>query len=1826
MKTPLKALFVEDKFNDYETVSQQLLENFELQAICVKNEQDFSRSLHAFQPDVIIFSFQTKQVSAKNILQISRDYDSYLSVIVITESQNEEIAVDCLKQGADDYLLKGNLIRLPFAITDALERNLLRKEKELAFKQLAESEDNYRRLISEMTQGMAVHDIILDRKGKPVDYRFLDMNQSFERLTGLRKEDCIGKTVLEVLPETEKIWIDKYGEVALTGQPIQFEQYSQSLDKFFEVVAYAPATGKFATIFTDTTEKVINYQRLKDNERWYRMMAENSTDVLFTTDLKLNITYISPSVEQLNGYTAEESLKQVFWDITTEKSATNLKRIFHEQLEIEQKGTADPHRMLNVEIEEIHKNGQLIIVESLMRFLRDESGKPYGIIGISRNITERKNEETRTRRRNEILSGINKLSVELTNITGSSLVELIAEKLGIIFETKAVIYNSFNLEKMTFTPVHFAGKSAKNKLISKAISKLILHKSFQIDQANLNDILNNQKLGTSYNLQEVTYNKLSHIEAVAIQKIIGKNFYVGIPVINNNKLIGSYLLVFDSNHEFVFEEEITAFSAMVSSILDSKAKSEALRQSELNYRTLIDNAHDLIIVTRNNQILFANERVLTFSGLTLEQIKQTDYLSLIHNDDRETVIEAYDELRVSGQFKNHNIRIVFKNETKWLSISAIPIEYEGQAANLTFGTDITEQKLKDVELAEEYEIRSLLFQVSNDGIVILDEDHKIFNFNNRFKEMLGYTDAELFEMHTWDFDFYNTEASIRNTFNIIRDINNIFESIHLRKDGSTYDVEVSARGFKYKQKDYVVCICRDITEQKNAAKQLKQYAESLENEQNIANMGSWEYYFKVDKMTWSNGMFKLLHLDPATTEPSNELLMGLIHPDDIHQVRKQIDDAFQTASAIHSEFRMNLTDGTFWFSANIIPIEEENKLIGFKGTTIDITSFKNIQYELAENKQQIETILEHAPVGIIGFSSSGILTSCNSYFSKIVGSSIEKLIGLNILQLPNKDVVNTFKNALEGTYSEWAGEYEAYLSGKKSVIRLTTNPLKNEADQVVGGVALIEEISERLAAEKKIRESQAQFTSSFFYSPVAMVISKFDDGSFLEVNDAWCRLSGYTREYLKNKKITDIEVIDQKQLNYIYKYLSTRGNIPEATIQIKNRKGEFLTAIASLVLYEMNEERLVLCTLIDISDRIRYENELLKLTRAVEQLPVSVVITDLQSKIEYVNPKAIETTGYTAKELIGENPRVLKSDQMTETDYKKMYEQLLQGNIWKGEFLNKRKDGSLYWESATIAPTINDHGEISHFIAIKEDISERKAMQSALKESETRYKEIFLNNPIPMWIYEVDSLKITEVNKKAIEEYGYTEEEFLQLTIKDVRPEEDIPLLLEDVKNRREAIQFATQFRHRYKDGTVIDVEITSYAIPSIDNRKMRMVLANNITDRIKARKALEEARSVAEASDKLKTHFLNNISHEVRTPLNGIMGATSLLNDPDLDRSEIPELMEIVNLSTNRLIQTITDFMDISLITSNNIEVNKKPVKLSEIIEKFRAQYSKECLDKGLSFSIIYTEEAGNMYYEIDPELITKAILHLLNNAIKFTSKGKVELGIEKSNDQIVFYVSDTGIGIAQENIPRVFQSFSQEDNSSSRRFEGSGLGLSIVKGLTELLGGTVSTESQKNVGSIFRLHFPLTNKVKTNVNLTHPLRENTKKTPLILIAEDEESNYTVLAMVMRKSFKSTVIHAVNGLEALNFVKNNPEIDVIFMDLKMPVMDGFEATAAIKKIRPELPVIAITAFAMSGDENRALSVGCDHYIAKPVSRRDLQLAMEKFGYGNEDAEKASAI
>ena len=409
-----------------------------------------------------------------------------------------------------------------------------------------------------------------------------------------------------------------------------------------------------------------------------------------------------------------------------------------------------------------------------------------------------------------------------------------------------------------------------------------------------------------------------------------------------------------------------------------------------------------------------------------------------------------------------------------------------------------------------------------------------------------------------------------------------------------------------------------------------------------------------------------------------------------------------------------------------------------------------------------------------------------------------------------------------------------------------------------------------------------------------------------------------------------------------------------------------------------------------------------------------------------------------------------------------------------------------------------------------------------------------------------------------------------------------------------------------------------TYWIPLNDEEYLHYMI--DITERKQAEKELIIAKEKAEESNRLKTAFLNNMSHEIRTPLNGITGFVGLLQNPDLDAEDKQLYIDVINKSSDRLIATVSDIIEISKIEAGIIKVSATKVLVNEVFNELYEFFSLEAENKGLKLKQLPGLSNDKAILLTDNHKLTGILTNLIKNAIKFTDKGSVTFGYSIIEDTekgslMQFYVKDTGIGVPDNKLQAIFNRFEQADIGDTRAFEGSGLGLSIAKSYVEALGGKIWLSSKEDIGTEFTFTIPY--KTKENMAKKDEIQQELKnkqtnlKDLTVLIAEDEEVNIMLFDAVFKKIFKQ-IIYVENGQQAIDVCKNNKEIDLILMDIKMPIMNGYTATREIRKFNKDIFIIAQTAFGLEGDREKALETGCDDYISKPLNKEELFEKIEK--------------
>ncbi len=518
-----------------------------------------------------------------------------------------------------------------------------------------------------------------------------------------------------------------------------------------------------------------------------------------------------------------------------------------------------------------------------------------------------------------------------------------------------------------------------------------------------------------------------------------------------------------------------------------------------------------------------------------------------------------------------------------------------------------------------------------------------------------------------------------------------------------------------------------------------------------------------------------------------------------------------------------------------------------------------------------------------------------------------------------------------------------------------------------------------------------------------------------------------------------------------------------------------------------------------------------------------------------------------------------------------------------------------------------------------EEKKERKQAEESLRISEAKYRGLFEANKDGISIFYVnpdESLSnFVEMNNASYEMLGYTREEFKNLSTADLEVYQN-----EDTLEGRKQQIFENGFaaietKVKHKNGKMIDVEIRAIPI-QYNNRVALMNIIRDITEQKRAEEELIAAKEKAEESDRLKSAFLANMSHEIRTPMNGILGFANLLKEPDLTGEEQQKYIGIIEKSGVRMLTIINDIISISKIESGLMEVNWQESNINEQIEYVYTFFKPEVEEKGMQFSFKNSLPLEDAIIKTDREKVYAILTNLVKNAVKYTEKGSIEFGYNKKSKYLEFYVKDTGIGVPKDRQEAIFERFVQADITDIMARQGAGLGLAISKAYVKMLGGNIWVESEVGEGSTFYFTLPFLSETMKEGIVKSEVLTPAEVVPIkklkILIAEDNEPSEMLLSIAVKK-FGNEITSVKTGTEAVAICLNNPNIDLVLMDILMPEMNGYEATRQIRKFNKDIIIIAQTAYALEGDKEKAIAAGCNDYIAKPTKANELKQIIIKY-------------
>jgi PAS domain S-box-containing protein len=618
---------------------------------------------------------------------------------------------------------------------------------------------------------------------------------------------------------------------------------------------------------------------------------------------------------------------------------------------------------------------------------------------------------------------------------------------------------------------------------------------------------------------------------------------------------------------------------------------------------------------------------------------------------------------------------------------------------------------------------------------------------------------------------------------------------------------------------------------------------------------------------------------------------------------------------------------------------------------------------------------------------------------------------------------------------------------------------------------------------------------------------------------------------------------------------------------------------------------------------------------------VIVSISDSSGKIFYSNDKFSEISQYSREELLGKDHRILNSGYHPQAFFKGMWATISRGKVWRGEVRNRRKDGSYYWVDSTIVPFMDDDGKPLRYVAIRSDITASKSLGDQLLAQRAFYESVTETLGEGLYVQDADG-KCIYINSEGEKLLGWKREDLVGLPLHDiihsrsahgeVVAAHDCPIMNQVIKHGKAQMDDQVFI---CKDGSILPVIVLSRAIYNTDGAIISTVSAfQDISSRKAADAALLQAKEMAERANKIKGDFLANMSHEIRTPMNGIVGMTDLALDTDLN-AEQREYISIVKSSAEALLSIINDILDFSKIESGKMDIDVIYFSLGQMLRDTIKSLAPRAHQKNLELLLYIAPDVPDRII-CDPGRLRQVILNLVGNAIKFTQTGEIELSVIKiegaltGNAKLKFSVRDSGIGISEEKFQSIFESFSQADTSTTRKYGGTGLGLTISTKIINLMGGKLDLKSKVGEGStfFFTIDVPvISSEVVTNQQHT----EQIQGLP-VLVVDDNTTNQKILQeMLLGWGMLPTIV--ASGEEALlalqQALKTNKRYALAILDVQMPNMNGFELAEQMKQhpdYAPPATVMMLTSAGQRGDAAKCRELGIAGYLMKPVSQADL--------------------
>ena len=961
----------------------------------------------------------------------------------------------------------------------------------------------------------------------------------------------------------------------------------------------------------------------------------------------------------------------------------------------------------------------------------------------------------------------------------------------------------------------------------------------------------------------------------------------------------------------------------------------------------------------------------------------------------------------------------------------------------------------------------------------------------------------------------------------------------------------------------VAGFAKDITERKNFEYAIR---ESEEKFRELAENTTDSFILRSGK--------KLIYVNPAfeqiygyskeELQKNPELYMTCIHPDD----RNRIDDIlkspmYKSTYIFNEQYRIIRGDGIIsWIWNRSYPVwNNKGEVYRIVSVATNITEIKDLEDRLRKSRFQQQAILDNIPHLAWLKDNQGNYVSANQSFCRHFNIEPQDVPGKTDYDFCPPELADDFmrkdKEVLSQRKSLLFYEVEDTPFGKRYSETHKT-PVINEDGEVIGITGISRDITEQKLAEQALLRSEEKFKDIVTLLP-EVVFETDARGIISFANLRGFELMEYSRhDFDRGISIYDlIEPSDIPRVKEALNRMKSGSELKGMEYTVITRKGRKIPVMVfTNNIYQDGRWSGIRGVMVDITKRKRAESQ----------------ERDYQSKLLFLSNTALDFLGMST------------SDSIYEYIGNKLHEFIKDSEIIISSFNEEQKTLDLEYFSFSVETA-------AHLDALLENSQEGfsvplpdEALENLKQNADhlVNFREGFFDTAFGFISRQVglEMEKLLQARKL----YG------MALTKSGVL----FGSVLIVVKNEE------------LQDQSFIETFIYQASI-AMHRRQLEMQLL--------------EAKNQAEQSDQLKTAFLANMSHEIRTPMNGILGLAQLLNKEEVSEEDKKDYLKMINTNGNLLLNLVNDIIDISKIESNQVDLNEREFSLNELLEELKSFLASEKMVKNkghIGIKITKSFPDDESFLLADQPKIKQIFTNLLGNSLKFTQKGEVSFGYENlPGNEILFFVKDTGIGIPEDKIKVIFDRFIQGDQSLTRPYGGSGLGLAICKGFAGRMGGEIWVESGEKEGSSFFFRIPVKRIPAKDVKSKEEKKEMKSfdwKNLSILVVEDNYVSYKLLEASLGKTGVN-IIHAVDGQEAIDKVVSHPEIDLVLMDIQLPVLNGYDSTRAIKQIRPDLPVIAQTANAMDDDRLKCLNAGCSDYITKPIVLEKLLVIVNEFIY-----------